>query len=82
MSVQRRIACELAAARVGERTTVLVEEAGGRGRDAVGRSPREAPDVDPVIFVRGGGRLRPGDMAEVEITGSARYDCVARALLR
>ena len=82
MSAQRQIACELAAARAGERTVVLVEQEATRTRGAVGRSPREAPDVDPVILLEGGAALKPGDMIEAQVVGSAGYDCVARALKR
>ena len=82
MSVQRDIAAELAAARSGERTVVLVEQAAGEGGMAVGRSPREAPDVDPVILIRDGAGLLPGDLVEVEIVGSEGYDSIARITRR
>jgi len=79
MALQADIARELAAARVGERTRALVEEGARKDRPwAVARGPREAPDTDPVILVRDAPRLKPGDVAEVEIVGSDGYDCVAR----
>ncbi len=40
-------------------------------------SPHEAPDVDPVIFMEGAPRLKPGDMVEVEIVGNSDYDYLA-----
>jgi len=80
MTLQKEIAADLAAARVGERTVVLVEREAAPGQPAFGRSPREAPDVDPVIFLEGGAGLRHGEMVEVEIVCSAGYDCIARPL--
>ena len=86
MMLQKQIARELAAARLGEKTRVLIEQAAsGRrpatrqaGKPAFGRSPHEAPDVDPVILLPGARGLKPGQMVDVEITGSAGYDCIAR----
>ena len=79
MRVQQEIAFELAAQRVGEVTSVLIETGGSEEEHcAVGRSPAEAPDVDPVIIVEDGRGLEPGDIVEVEITGSVEYDCLAR----
>jgi ribosomal protein S12 methylthiotransferase len=78
MTLQREIACSLAKERIGERTQALVEEPGRGERRAVARSPREAPDLDPVILIEDARRLKAGDIAEVEITGSEDYDCVAR----
>ncbi len=78
MAAQQEIAFELAAARAGERTTVLVEETGAlEGELQPARSRREAPDVDPLIYVEGAGAA-PGEFVEVEIEGSLGYDCVAR----
>jgi len=77
MSLQRDIACELAAGRVGERTPVLIDEVADDG-SAIARSPHEAPDTDPVILVENAAGLSPGDVVQVEIIGSADYDCIAR----
>jgi len=82
MAAQQEIAFELAAARAGERTTALVEEAGPLEGDLQpARSRREAPDVDPLIYLEGAG-AGPGEFADVEIVGSVGYDCVARLLAK
>jgi ribosomal protein S12 methylthiotransferase len=80
MELQREIAFEVAAERIGERKEVLVEEEQDEGPEnqAIGRSHAEAPDVDPIIFIEDAGDLRRGDMVEVEITDSFEYDCIAR----
>jgi ribosomal protein S12 methylthiotransferase len=79
MSAQHEIACERAAERVGERTRVLIESAAPpAGGPACGRSPREAPDVDPLILLPDAPTARVGDMLDVQIVGSEGYDCIAR----
>jgi ribosomal protein S12 methylthiotransferase len=81
MATQQEIAFELAAARVGERTLVLMEEEepGEEGLRRA-RSRREAPEVDPVIYVAGDDVPQAGEFAHVRIVGSAGYDCVAEVL--
>jgi ribosomal protein S12 methylthiotransferase len=80
MAAQQEIAFELAAARAGERTLVLTEE---DDPDAEGlraaRSRREAPDVDPVVYVAGDD-VPAGEFVHVKIVGSAGYDCIAEVL--
>ncbi|MFW5840912.1 MAG: 30S ribosomal protein S12 methylthiotransferase RimO, partial [Planctomycetota bacterium] len=80
MQLQREIAFETAAERVGQHTTVLVEEERVEGAEnqVIGRSPAEAPDVDPLIFIEDAPNLRRGEMVEVEIIDSFEYDCIAR----
>jgi ribosomal protein S12 methylthiotransferase len=78
MAIQQEIACEAAAARVGQRDTVLMEEGDGpEPHLRPARSAREAPDVDPLIFVKGDAAPPAGEFCDVRITGSAGYDCIA-----
>ncbi len=78
MAAQADIAMDLAAARAGERTRVLIEPADtGTDRVYEGRSRHEAPDVDPLIYVTSSQELVAGDFVEVEIVGAEGYDCVA-----
>ena len=80
MELQREIAFETAEERIGEATTVLIEEERDEGpeNEVIARSPAEAPDVDPIIFIEDGEDLRHGEMVEVEIVDSFEYDCIAR----
>jgi ribosomal protein S12 methylthiotransferase len=63
------------AARIGQRTRVLVDEVQGH---ALARSAAEAPQIDGVVKIHSPGALRPGDWAEVEITGADAYDLTGR----
>jgi ribosomal protein S12 methylthiotransferase len=70
------ISAERLASRVGQRARVLVDAV--EKNVATARSEAEAPEIDGVIHVKGARNLRPGDWADVEITGSDAYDLKAR----
>ena len=78
MAAQADIAMDLAQARVGERTRVLIEARDDAMEDVhPARSRHEAPDVDPLIYVTSSRPLQAGDFADVEIVGAEGYDCIA-----
>jgi len=76
MRRQQGIAFRKAAARVGTRVDVVIDQR-IRGSRFAGRSYAEAPDVDGVIRVAGR-RLEAGRFVDVEITGADGYDLEAR----
>jgi ribosomal protein S12 methylthiotransferase len=63
-------------ARVGSRCRVLIDSV-ERGV-AIARSAGEAPEIDGVVRVRGGGKLEVGNFADVELTSADTYDLEAR----
>src|ERR1700689_4949367 len=65
-------------ARVGQRVRVLVD-AIERGA-AIARSAGEAPEIDGIVRVRGGGKLKVGEFAEVQIPAAGTYDLEARSI--
>jgi ribosomal protein S12 methylthiotransferase len=70
------ISAQRLARRVGRRERVLVDEVSGG--EALARSAAEAPQIDGVVRIAGGGRLRPGEFAEVEIVAADAYDLAGR----
>jgi ribosomal protein S12 methylthiotransferase len=72
------ISAKRLAARVGQRTRVLVDAVDGT--IAMARSEGEAPEIDGVVRIAKAGKLRAGDWADVEITGSTNYDLDARLI--
>ena len=56
-------------------------EAIGRGRAkrrvAVARSGADAPEIDGIVHVEGGGELPPGTFARVTVTAAGEHDLVA-----
>jgi ribosomal protein S12 methylthiotransferase len=71
--------------KVGRSIEVLVDEV-RRDGVAVARSRGDAPEIDGHVFVRPGGLLKPGDLAQVRVTKTEAYDLwaepVDRALRR
>jgi ribosomal protein S12 methylthiotransferase len=76
MALQAQISRARLAAKVGRRMRVLVDqvEAGA----ALARSSADAPEIDGVVRIRDGSRLRPGDFAEVVIEQAGEHDLAAR----
>ena len=71
-----RISARRLATRVGRELPVLVDTVDGD--IAVARSEADAPQIDGVVRIEGGGKLREGDWARVRITGADAYDLTGR----
>lgn len=70
MQLQQSISLQINQSFVGRTLEVLVE-----GRDkkiSIGRSYRDAPEIDGLVFIEGNARL--GEMVPVKITGAMAYD--------
>ena len=78
MDVAARISTARLAARVGQRTRVLIDSVSAR--KAFGRSYGEAPDIDGTVVIGGRGvtRLVAGEFAEVELVGADTHDLAGR----
>jgi ribosomal protein S12 methylthiotransferase len=76
MAAQAKISARRLTGKVGRTLDVLVDAiADGR---AIARSAADAPEIDGVVYIEGGGHLAAGAFARVEITGSAEHDLTAR----
>ncbi len=65
-------------ARVGRRCRVLVDTI---ERDvAIARSAGDAPEIDGIVRVRAGGKLKIGEFVEVRITAAGTYDLEAATI--
>ncbi|MGH8227784.1 MAG: 30S ribosomal protein S12 methylthiotransferase RimO [Steroidobacteraceae bacterium] len=78
MERARALSARRLAARVGRTLEVLVDRVQD-GR-AIARSKAEAPEIDGVVRIEDGARLKPGDLAEVEVLAADEYDLEARLL--
>lgn len=70
MSLQQEISQEVNESWIGRPLQVLVEDQ--RDGWLIGRSHRDAPDIDGLVFFKGS--AKPGDMVDVEITDAEPYD--------
>lgn len=72
MAVQESISAARLTRKIGQRMTVLVDEA--EAGKAIARSTADAPEIDGVVYVNGAERVMPGELVEVEIIGSNAHD--------
>ena len=70
MELQQSISMQVNQSYVGKALDVLVE---GRDKDiAIGRSYRDAPEIDGLVFIEGDAKI--GEIVPVKITGAMAYD--------
>jgi len=79
MELQREISLGRNKELIGSRLEVLVESV--EGKSAVGRSYRDAPDIDGVVYLENPGRAAPGDFIAAEVTEARDYDLVGRGVV-
>ncbi|MBS0380954.1 MAG: 30S ribosomal protein S12 methylthiotransferase RimO [Proteobacteria bacterium] len=79
MQVQAEISAAKLQRKIGRTLTVLVDEVNANG--AVARSMADAPEIDGVVRVVDGQRLKPGQFVEVRVTGAGAHDLEAMASL-
>jgi ribosomal protein S12 methylthiotransferase len=75
MAVQAAISAAKLRCRVATTFDVLVD--GIEGKVALARSAADAPEIDGVVRVSGGGRLQPGAFVSVTATGAGEHDLTA-----
>lgn len=80
MEAQQRISSQRSRAWIGREIDVLLDDTSGGTWS--GRSERDAPEVDGLVYVQAGNRARagarPGDFVRVRITESGPYDLAGR----
>lgn len=89
MEVQQAISLRKNQAQIGRMLDVLIEGEGEYESDAqsdggpllIGRSYRDAPEVDGLVLVPGISGVPAGEMIEVHINGAMEYDLVGEPLL-
>lgn len=80
MEMQQDIAFDCAAQRVGEELLVMIEGRLADENACVGRTYRDAPGVDGLIFINTDVELKSGDFARVRVTGALEYDLIGELL--
>jgi len=79
LDLQGKISREKNRGLIGHTLDVLVEKPAASGDAAVGRSHREAPEIDGVIRITGKAGL-PGEFSRVRITGANAFDLTGVAV--
>ncbi|MBX3692615.1 30S ribosomal protein S12 methylthiotransferase RimO [Dokdonella sp.] len=76
MEVQAEISALRLGRRIGTTQRVLVDAV--EDDLAIARSSADAPEIDGVVHIEDGGRLRPGQFVDVEIVNADTHDLFAR----
>ena len=80
MELQQEIAFENAERMVGREVLVMIEGKVVDENAYVGRTYRDAPNVDGLIFINTDEELLSGDFARVKVTGALDYDLIGELL--
>ncbi len=76
MELQQDIAYDKADSMIGEKLMIMIEGKVADENAYVGRSYKDAPNVDGYVFVNTDRNLMTGDFVPVTITGSYEYDLI------
>lgn len=80
MELQQEIAFDLAEDMIGREVLVMIEGKVADENAYVGRTYKDAPNVDGLIFVNTDEELMSGDLARVKVTGAAEYDLIGELM--
>ena len=80
MELQQDIVFDRAEEMIGEELLVMIEGKVADENAYVGRTYRDAPNVDGLIFVNTDEELMSGDFAKVKVTGAMDYDLIGELL--
>ena len=81
MELQQEISYDRGQDRIGQELLVMIEGKVADENAYVGRTYRDAPNVDGLIFVNTDEELMTGDFAKVKVTGAAEYDLIGELIL-
>ncbi len=80
MELQQEIAFDKAEDMIGREVLVMVEGKVADENAYVGRTYKDAPNVDGMIFIHTDVELMSGDFAKVRVTGAAEYDLIGELI--
>lgn len=80
MELQQEIAFDKAESMVGRELEVMIEGQVAGENAYIGRTYRDAPDVDGYIFINTKETLISGDFARVRVTGALEYDLIGELI--
>ena len=80
MELQQEIVFDQAEDMIGKEVLVMIEGKVADENAYVGRTYRDAPNVDGLIFINTDEELLSGDFARVKVTGALDYDLIGELL--
>ncbi len=76
METQAEISAARLGRKIGTRQTVIVDEVDDDG--AIARSKADAPEIDGIVRIDNGQKLKPGQFVDVEIIHADEHDLIGR----
>ena len=76
MELQQKISKEINNKLIGKKVDCIIEAINSNGL-VVGRTYKDAPEIDGLIFINTKTPVTPGDIITVKITGAVEYDLAA-----
>ena len=76
MALQQEISIDRSAKMIGKTLDIMVEGYIAEDDTYVGRSYKDAPNVDGMVFFNCERQLMSGDFVTVKVTGSTEYDLI------
>ncbi|MCD7865157.1 MAG: 30S ribosomal protein S12 methylthiotransferase RimO [Clostridiales bacterium] len=80
MELQEEIIMDKNADMIGSELLVMIEGKVSDENAYIGRSYRDAPDIDGYVFINTDQELMSGDFAKVKITGAYEYDLIGELI--
>lgn len=76
MELQQSVSKEINNKLIGKKIDCIIEAINSNG-DIVGRTYKDAPEVDGLVFIQTETPVNPGDIVTAKITGAVEYDLIA-----
>lgn len=73
MELQQKVSKEINVSLIGKEILSLIEVLTSDGK-IIGRTYRDAPEIDGLVFIKTDKTVSPGDVVQVKITGASEYD--------
>lgn len=80
MELQQEIVFEQAEQMIGREVLVMIEGKVADENAYVGRTYKDSPNVDGLIFINTDEELMSGDFAKVRVTGASEYDLIGELI--
>ena len=80
MELQQDIVFDQAEDMIGREVLVMIEGKVADENAYVGRTYKDAPNVDGLIFINTDEELMTGDFAKVKVTGALEYDLIGELM--
>ena len=80
MELQQDIVFDQAEDMIGQEVLVMIEGKVADENAYVGRTYKDAPNVDGLIFINTDEELMSGDFAKVKVTGALEYDLIGELM--